>query len=146
MENVNHEFSYVEKSKEKLKSNFNERKRKDLNGFADFEDFYSWFGSQGKKCYYCGVEEHVVQQIVVQGILTSNRFPLNGKIMQGRSRGMWLEVDRIHPKEKYTGKNAVLCCYFCNNDKSDVFHGIEYKKFFQNRAGYLRGLIKYNYE
>jgi hypothetical protein len=141
MENVNQEFYYVEKPKEKLIFNFNERKRKDLNGFSDFENFYDWFVNQDKKCYYCGIEEHEVQQIVVHGLLTSNRFPLNGKIMQGRSRGMWLEVDRIHPKEKYTRDNAVLCCYFCNNDKSDVFHGLEYKKFFQDRAGYLRGLI-----
>jgi hypothetical protein len=141
MKNEKLVFSYVEKSKEKLRSNFNERSRKGLNGFTDFEDYYSWFVSQNKKCYYCGIEEHEVQQIVVQGLLTSNRFPLNGKIMQGRSRGMWLEVDRIYPKEKYTSENAVLCCYFCNNDKSDVFHGLEYKKFFQNRTGYLRELI-----
>jgi hypothetical protein len=141
MKNANQKFCYVVKPKEKLKSNFNERKRKNLNGFTDFEDFYNWFVSQNKKCYYCGIKENEVQQIVVQGLLTSNRFPLNGKIIQGRSRGMWLEVDRIHPKEKYSRDNAVLCCYFCNNDKSDVFHGLEYKKFFQNRAGYLRGLI-----
>ena len=70
MKNLNHEFSYVEKPKEKLKSNFNERKRKDLNGFSDFEDFYGWFVSQNKKCYYCGIEEHMVQTIVVQGLLT----------------------------------------------------------------------------
>ena len=142
MKNEKLEFSYVEKSKEKLKSNFNQRKNKDLNGFADFEDFYDWFVSQNKKCYYCGIKEYEVQQIVVQAVLTSNRFPLNGKITQGRSRGIWLEVDRIHPKEKYSRDNAVLCCYFCNNDKSDVFHGLEYKKFFQNRAEYLRELIK----
>ena len=142
MKNEKLEFSYVEKPKEKLESNFNERKRKNLNGFVDFEDFYDWFVSQDKKCYYCGIKENEVQQIVVQGLLTSNRFPINGKIMQGRNRGLWLEVDRIHPKEKYYRDNAVLCCYFCNNDKSDVFHGLEYKKFFQNRAEYLRELIK----
>jgi hypothetical protein len=136
------EYDYVEKPKEKLKSNFNERKRKNLNEFSDFEDFYDWFVNQNKKCYYCGIEERHVQQIVIKGLLTSNRFPLDGKIMQGRSRGMWLEVDRIHPKEKYSRENAVLCCYFCNNDKSDVFHGIDYKKFFQNRAEYLISLIK----
>jgi hypothetical protein len=53
-------FSYVEKPKQKLKSNFNERKHKNLNGFSDFEDFYGWFVSQDKKCYYCGIEEHEV--------------------------------------------------------------------------------------
>jgi len=48
---------------------------KNLNGFSDFEDFYNWFVGQDKKCYYCGIEEHEVQQIVVQGLLTLNRFP-----------------------------------------------------------------------
>jgi hypothetical protein len=141
MKNLNHDYSYVEKPKQKLKTNYNERNRKGLNGFSDFEDFYDWFVNQDKKCYYCDIQEHEVQQIVVQGLLTSNRFPLNVTIMQGRSRGMWLEVDRIYPREKYSRENAVLCCYFCNNDKSDVFHGVEYKKFFQNRAAYLRELI-----
>ena len=141
MKNEKLEFSYVEKPKEKLKANFYLRNNKDLNGFSDFEDFHSWFVSQDKKCYYCGIEEYEVQQIVVQGLLTSNRFPLNGENKRGRSRGMWLEIDRINPREKYSRENAVLCCYFCNNDKSDVFHGLEYKKFFQNRAGYLRELI-----
>ena len=56
MKNEKHEFSYVEKPKVKLKSNFNERKRKNLNGFSDFEDFYNWFVNQDKKCYYCGIE------------------------------------------------------------------------------------------
>lgn len=42
----NEEFNYLEKPIDKLKSNFNERKRKNLNGFIDFEDFYNWFVSQ----------------------------------------------------------------------------------------------------
>lgn len=142
MENVNSEFKYVEKPLNKLKSNYNERNRKGLNGFNGLQDFFDWFVSQDKKCYYCGVKEHEVQQIVITGKLTSNRFPLNGELMQGRSRGMWLEVDRLNPKEHYSKANAVLCCYFCNNDKSDVFYGLDYKEFHQNRAAYLRELIK----
>jgi hypothetical protein len=67
---------------------------------------------------------------------------LDGKTSQGRGRGMWLEVDRKDPKGKYSSGNAVLCCYFCNNDKSDVFYGDEYIEFFQNRVGYLRNLLK----
>jgi 5-methylcytosine-specific restriction endonuclease McrA len=136
------EFIYVEKPIDKLKSNFNERKRKNLNGFIDFEDFYNWFVSQKKTCFYCGIDEYVVQRIVTKSILTSNRFPSNGILKQGRSRGMWLEVDRLNPKNNYSRENCVLCCYFCNNDKSDVFNGLEYKKFFENRNQYLRDLIK----
>lgn len=136
------EFNYVEKPIEKLKSNFNERKRKNLNGFIDFEDFYNWFAGQTKTCFYCGIEEYIVQRIVTTSLLTSNRFPLNGMLKQGRSRGMWLEVDRLNPKVDYSRENCVLSCYFCNNDKSDVFNGIEYKKFFENRSQYLRDLLK----
>ncbi len=136
------EFKYVEKPIEKLKTNYNERKRKNLNGFIDFKDFYTWFLSQKKTCYYCGIDEDIVQRIVTTSKLTSNRFPLNGILKQGRSRGMWLEVDRIDPKNIYSRENCVLCCYFCNNDKSDVFDGLEYKKFFENRNQYLRDLIK----
>ena len=136
------EFNYVEKPIEKLKSNFNERKRKNLNGFIDFEDFYNWFVSQKKTCFYCGIEEYIVQRIVTTSLLTSNRFPLNGMLKQGRSRGMWLEVDLLNPKVDYSRENCVLSCYFCNNDKSDVFNGIEYKRFFENRSQYLRELVK----
>ena len=135
-------YNYVEKPVNKLKSNFNERKTKGLNGFDSFEHFLDWYNNQSKDCFYCGIKESEVQEIAVIGKLTSNRFPQNGLLKRGQSRGMWLEVDRIHPKENYSRENAVLCCYFCNNDKSDVFHGIEYKKFFQNRAEYLRELIR----
>lgn len=75
-------------------------------------------------------------------ILKSNRFPENGKIGQRKSRGVWLEVDRLEPKGQYSRENAVLCCYFCNNDKSDVFSGQEYLKFRENRIEYLRDKLK----
>ena len=73
-------------------------------------------------------------------ILKSNRFPLNGKFKQGRARGVWLEIDRKEPKGKYSKNNCVLSCYFCNNDKSDVFNEKEYNNFIKDRVGYLRKL------
>lgn len=75
-------------------------------------------------------------------ILTSNRFPQQGKLGRGQSRGVWLEVDRLIPKGNYSPENCVLACYFCNNDKSDVFHGNDYKAYITDTVGYLRGLIK----
>lgn len=60
---------------------------------------------------------------------------------RGQSRGMWLEIDRLKPKDNYSLDNCVLCCYFCNNDKSDVFHGDDYREFQGNRVGYLRKLL-----
>lgn len=135
---MNDNYIYEPKQIDKLKANFSKRKSEGLNSFSNFEDFLDWYNQQEKSCYYCGIEEAVVQEIVMKGILKSSRFPKNGKMGQGKSRGVWLEVDRLKPKEDYSRKNCVLACYFCNNDKSDVFHGNDYNKFKSDRAGYLR--------
>ena len=136
------DFKYQKKSVEKLKKNYSERIRKGFNGFNDFEDFLDWYNLEEKICKYCGLTEEESQKIVMTSILKSNRFPENGKIGQGKSRGVWLEVDRLEPKGQYSRENAVLCCYFCNNDKSDVFSGQEYLKFRENRIEYLRDKLK----
>lgn len=136
------DFKYEKKSVEKLKKNYSERIRKGFNGFNDFKDFLDWYNSEEKICKYCGLTEEESQKIVMTSILKSNRFPENGKIGQGKSRGVWLEVDRLEPKGQYSRENAVLCCYFCNNDKSDVFSGEEYMKFRENRIEYLRNKLK----
>lgn len=136
------EFKYEKKSVEKLKKNYSERIRKGYNGFIDLNDFLDWYNSEEKICKYCGLTEEESQKIVMTSILKSNRFPEDGKIGQGKSRGAWLEVDRLEPKGQYSRENAVLCCYFCNNDKSDVFSGQEYMKFRENRIEYLRDKLK----
>lgn len=136
------DFKYEKKSVEKLKKNYSERIRKGYNGFIDLNDFLDWYNSEEKICKYCGLTEEESQKIVMTSILKSNRFPEDGKIGQGKSRGAWLEVDRLEPKGQYSRENAVLCCYFCNNDKSDVFSGQEYMKFRENRIEYLRDKLK----
>jgi len=134
-------FTYLPKPIEKLKADYSRRNQKNQNGFKDFDEFLNWYNNQDKFCYYCGLKEEESQKIVMTGILKSNRFPQNGILGRGQSRGMWLEVDRLSPKENYSPSNCKLCCYFCNNDKSDVFHGDDYKAFQSNRVGYLRELI-----
>ncbi len=91
--------------------------------------------------YYCGLTALESQQIVRRGMLKSKRFPKNGKHGRGTSRGMWLEVDRYDPTRQYQVDNIVPCCYFCNNDKSDVFHGDQYKLLAKDRVGFLRQLL-----
>lgn len=131
-------YKFQEKPEKKLKANYSERVRKKLNGFKDFDDFLDWYNSQEKVCHYCKLTELESQRIVMTGILKSNRFPQKGVIGRGTSRGVWLEVDRFNPKGNYSRANSVLCCYFCNNDKSDVFTGEEYLKFRENRLGFLK--------
>jgi hypothetical protein len=137
-------MEYRPKPEEKLKADFSRRRQKELCNFRDFEEFKDWYNSRAKVCHYCGLKEEESQKIVLTGILKSSRFPQNGVLGRGQSRGMWLEVDRLLPKENYSPKNCVLSCYFCNNDKSDVFHGQDYKEFQNNRIGYLRKLINGN--
>lgn len=138
------QFQYRPKPIETLTNNYRERCRQKLNSFNDVSDFLSWYESQEKACYYCGLTEQESQEIVMNGLLRSNRFPQNGLNGRGTSRGVWLEIDRLDPKGLYSRENSVLCCYFCNNDKSDVFYGANYREFFQNRASYLRKILVEN--
>jgi hypothetical protein len=134
-------FDYQPKPIEKLKADFSRRKQKGQNSFIDFADFEKWYNLQRKTCYYCGLKEEESQEIVLTGLLKSKRFPQEGILGRGQSRGVWLEVDRINPKENYSENNCVLCCYFCNNDKSDVFTGKEYQEFAKDRVEYLRNKL-----
>lgn len=134
-------YILIKKTENQLKANFYKRNVNGLNGFEDFNDFLEWYNSTEKKCCYCGISENIVQEIVTKGLLTSKRFPQNGKTGRGKARGMWLEVDKFNPKGLYSRNNCVLACYFCNNDKSDVFGGQEYLDFHQNRESYLKNLL-----
>lgn len=132
------EFKYQSKPEKQLRNNYINRVKNEKNGFDDFEDFLNWYNSQDKICNYCKLSEIESQKLVMTGILKSNRFPENGIVKQGRSRGVWLEIDRLNPKGKYSRENCVLCCYFCNNDKSDIFNGEDYLRFYQNRMEFLK--------
>lgn len=142
IENDKPTFIYREKTFEQLKANYNSRIKKDLNAFPSFEDFLTWYLNEEKVCHYCGLTELQSQEIVIRGLLKSNRFPQNGLTGQGQARGMWLEVDRKKPKDAYSENNCVLACYFCNNDKSDIFNDNDYKLFFQNRYAFLKQLLE----
>ncbi len=140
--NEKKDFVYQPKTKAQLKSWYNQKVKQNKADFLDFDDFYEWYCEQIKECHYCGLRELESQKIVMLCLLKSNRFPLNGKVTRGRARGVWLEIDRKEPKEKYSKNNCVLSCYFCNNDKSDVFNEKEYNAFLNDRRGYLRDLLK----
>ena len=134
---------YKEKTKKQLDSWYKDKVREDLNGFESIEDFHSWYEENVKdgKCFYCGLTERESQKIIHDGLLTSKRFPLSGRFSQGVNRGFWLEVDKRNPKGKYSRENSVPCCYFCNNDKSDVFTDEQYKEFVKDRSNFIKGLL-----
>lgn len=134
-------FTYQPKTMKQLKDWYIGKVRKGISNFKDFEDFYQWYSEQEKKCHYCGLQEEESQKISMLGILKSKRFPQDGIIGKGTARGVWLEIDRQNPMGKYSRNNCVLSCYFCNNDKSDIFDGNAYGEFVRDRYGYLKKLL-----
>jgi hypothetical protein len=82
-----------------------------------FEEFRTLFDdSQHRKCHYCGITEDMVRQLIQKQ-----------KLFKKRERGFILEIDRKRPNEEYTMDNSVLCCYWCNNAKTDEFCATEFK-------------------
>ena len=84
--------------------------------FNSFKEFYEWYEEkyreQKGRCYYCETPEENVAKLVKS---RSKRFS---------NRGKHLEVERkdsSRDKAKYNSRNCVLCCYICNNAKSDIF-------------------------
>lgn len=72
-------------------------------------------------CAYCGIPEDVLDVLYSKGFKTK------------RGRGAWFEIDRMNSKgdsNVYTKENMVLCCYFCNNHKSDVISVDDMRKYF----------------
>lgn len=139
----NLEWSYVTKSHKRLVQWYNSKVAYGISGFESEAQFLQWYSqniSDGK-CAYCGISERDSQRIVHEGHLTSLRFPIYGNATKGVNRGYWLEIDRKNPTGLYSIDNCNPSCYFCNNDKSDVFTDEQYQEFKENRAGFLRGLL-----
>jgi hypothetical protein len=123
------------------------------------KEFLNWYSENLKLgCFYCGIEIETQTKIIDSGKLISNRFfthkykSKSGAEKYG-TRGNSFEVDRKKPKGAYSVENCVLCCYFCNNDKSDVFSSEQYIAFIGSdvknkknnpRYKYLMSLLNYD--
>ena len=85
--------------------------RKKISG--DFEDFFNWLAKLERKCAYCSITEKQI------GILLQEKHIYTKRIL---TRGRSLEFDRKNPSLSYDDiNNIVLCCYWCNNAKTDEF-------------------------
>lgn len=107
------------------------------------QQFFKWHNEQILQgCYYCGLQEKEQQNIIESKILESKRFYTT----KNGTRGKHLEIDRKDPVGPYSEGNCVLACYFCNNDKSDIFQADDYKKVIAGNAKYnfLKSLITNN--
>lgn len=73
-----------------------------------------------RKCHYCGINEDIIKHMIENKIIKTKRL---------LTRGWTMEIDRIKPNEGYNESNIVLCCYWCNNAKSDEYSYDEFKYY-----------------
>lgn len=114
----------------KLRSKFTGARRE---GFGEYESFYNWYIEQKQECYYCKIKVDTI------------RYLLDNNIIHERlNRGRSLEIEKLNPAGQYCRENCVLACYFCNNDKSQIFTVEQYKLFANPtaRKKYLEDLVK----
>lgn len=84
---------------------------------TDYFTFYRWYSNALKECYYCGITESKVSELWF-------KYPKLTK----RGRGRVLEIDRKIPDNPYGDiDNLTICCYWCNNAKTDTFDSDEFK-------------------
>lgn len=105
--------------------------------FPNFNAFYRWYiktkQEQQECCYYCGTDEKVIADLFEKKY-TSVKRP---------NRGKHLEVERKDASSnEYSSGNCVLACYFCNNDKSDIFSEKEYFEYLKNRKLFFQSEIE----
>jgi hypothetical protein len=75
-------------------------------------------------CFYCGINEKILSELY-----NDQKYTCKTK----RNRGEWFELDRRDSSFEnniYSKENMVLCCYFCNNHKSDVISSQNMRHFF----------------
>lgn len=122
----------------RIRQLYNNKKGLSEFKFKSFSEFYSWYINQhkiqGGKCYYCECEELKIASLFQNNILVSKR---------SKYRGNHLEVERKDPhNEEYSKENCVLACYFCNNDKSDVFTESDYREYLKGRKKFIERKYK----
>lgn len=116
----------------RIRSLYHNKKGLDGFGFENFNRFYKWYRtqyqSQEGKCYYCKTDEKVIAN------LFENKFHNRKRT----TRGKHLEIERRDATDNlYNEENCVLACYFCNNDKNDIFEEGEYLEYLKDRKGFL---------
>ena len=77
------------------------------------------FYDENPTCSYCGITQKQINDLDAYVKENNQKYGLTI-----RARGRKLEVDQISPKDG----NITLCCYWCNNAKTDTFSVKEFKE------------------
>lgn len=67
------------------------------------------------KCYYCGITEAQILELIEKNRLFENHF-----------RSIKLKISRKNPNLEYTAANCIKSCYWCNHAKNNEFSEEEF--------------------
>lgn len=86
-----------------------------------YEKFKEFYGKDDDKrrCAFCEITEDEINDLLSKEKIYTNRI---------YSRGRSLEIDKIKPEGGYVDGNIQLCCYWCNNAKTDEYNNEEFKE------------------
>jgi hypothetical protein len=73
---------------------------------------------ESQACAYCHITQTQFETLQQAGQLHTKRL---------RTRGTSFEIDCRRPELGYTEGNLALCCYWCNNAKTDEFSDAEFQ-------------------
>ncbi len=103
------------KLKKQLQDSYTVEFKDNIYPFKDFEGLWN---IQECECDYCHLTEKKIKELIQKEQLFKKHY----------TRGWTFEIDRKEPNKEYTKENTVLCCYWCNNAKTDEFLYDEFKK------------------
>ena len=119
--------------KEKIASDrytsLNARVDYDLEQCWPRKDFIEWFINRPQICCYCHCTPEELDKFYK--ITNSKR----------KTRGKTLEIER-REDDCYTEGNCDICCYWCNNAKSDVFTSKEFHRIGEAIGAVIKERIK----
>ena len=100
---------------------------KHCKGFGSKNELALWWIDQLKIqndcCDYCKTPIKLICELIDSKLLSGRKVKGDGV------RGRQLELERIDSFADYSKSNCVLICYYCNNDKSNVYSAADYKTY-----------------
>jgi len=76
-------------------------------------------------CYYCCTDIRVIQELIFNGAINPRKRGVNGY------SGFHFEIDHKNAnKDDNSVSNIAAACYYCNNDKSNLFSSQIFKSYF----------------
>lgn len=89
-----------------------------------------------KECEYCHITTEQINELIEKQKLFKKHI----------TRGWSFEIDRKEANLEYTKDNCVICCYWCNNAKTDEFSFDEFKNIGIEIQKIWHGRLKHNKE